>query len=195
MSLPDDFLAQLPVVIAAAIQTRLPALRTCEAIEGDFDATELRRVSKRAPAVLVAVLGLNQVDDISWQQNEVAASMAAFVVTRNHTDLSARASAWAITQAIVNLIPENAWGLPACGPAGQMRQRPMINADTRAAQVHLSTITWTQPLVLQPYANAAPINPQVYISRAPAIGADNEDDYTPIGDWPTGDGPIGDWDV
>lgn len=181
MTLAPDFLANLPVTIAAAIQTRLPELLTCEVIEGDFDAAELKRVSKRAPAVLVAALGLNQELDVTWQQNEVGVSIAAFVVTRPHRDLTARASAWAITQAIAILVPENSWGLDFCGPAVRMRQRTMITRETRALSVHLSAVTWTQPATLRPYENAAAINPAVYISRAPEIGLGNESKYEQIG--------------
>lgn len=176
-----DFLSRLPEIVAAQILVRLPELVTCEAIEGDFDAAELKRVSVRTPAVLVAALGLNQELEISWAQTEVGISMAAFVVTRNHHDLRARASAWSITQVLATMLPEATWGLPECGPAARMRQRVLITRETRAAAVHLSAISWTQPAVLAPFANADPIDPAVYVSRAPDIGADHIDDYSRVG--------------
>lgn len=181
MTIAPDFLSRLPEVIAAQIHVRLPELVTCEAIEGDFDAAELKRTSHRAPAVLVAALGLNQELDVSWAQTEVGISMAAFVVTRDRPDLRARASAWAITQVLATMLPEATWGLPECGPAARMRQRVLITRETRAAAVHLSAISWTQPAVLTPFANADPIDPAVYISRAPDVGAANVDDYDRVG--------------
>ncbi|MGS4945203.1 hypothetical protein ACVDG3_06965 [Meridianimarinicoccus sp. RP-17] len=176
-----DFLSRLPEIVAEHVHGLLPELVTCEAIEGDFDAAELKRISLRAPAVLVAALGLNQELEISWPQGEVGVSMAAFVVTRDHRDLRARASAWAITQALATMVPEATWGLPECGPAARMRQRVLITRETRAAAVHLSAVTWTQPAVLNPFANADPIDPAVYVSRAPEIGEANRDAYTRVG--------------
>lgn len=181
MSIAPDFLSRLPEVVAEHIHDRLPELVTCEAIEGDFDAAELKRTSHRAPAVLVAALGMNQELEPSWQQREVGVSMAAFVVTRDHRDLRARASAWAITQVLATMVPEENWGLPECGPAARMRQRVMITRETRAAAVHLSALTWTQPAVLAPFASPDPIDPAVYFSRAPLIGIPNRDFYEQIG--------------
>jgi len=181
MTIAPDFLSRLPEIVAEHVHDRLPELVTCEAIEGDFDAAELKRISLRAPAVLVAALGLNQELEISWEQIEVGVNMAAFVVTRDHRELRARSSAWAITQVLATTVPEATWGLPECGPAARMRQRVLITRETRAAAVHLSVVTWTQPAVLNPVSNAAPIDPAVYISRAPEIGPLNRDAYKRAG--------------
>jgi len=178
MSVPADLLATLPDTVAAAIAAQLTGLRTCEAIAGDFDAAELKRTGTAAPAVLVALLGARQEVDVGgYPLREYRLSMAAFVVTRSRADLSARAAGQTIAQHLLAVLPDSTWDVAACGPAQGAAMRTMVTRETRTAGVHLIAVTWDQPAILRDAPVAPDIDPALYYSRAPEIGAAHQDDY------------------
>jgi len=104
--------------------------------------------------------------------------MAAYVVTRNAGDLTAQAAALAIVQHLLATIPEEVWGLSDAGAAEQLDWRVLVTKETRELGVHLSVVTWSQPVVLfAPDEQSVPIS--LYYSRAPEIGLSHQGDYTP----------------
>lgn len=178
MTVAPDFLSDLPGVIAANIHADLPGLRTCEAIAGEFDVNELKRAGTAAPAVLVAVLGGDQVKSPAWPQLEFHLNLAAFVVTRNRGSLTGQDAAFTIAQQLLELVPEQRWAQPDAGPADKVTWRNLVTKETRAQQVTLAVVSWRQPVTLLAEKNPQPIPIDIYYSQAPEIGAANQGAYT-----------------
>lgn len=181
MSVAPDLIAGLRATVAAQVKVVLPELRSCEAIDGDFDARELDRVSRHSPAVLVATLGASQVQAPAWPRIELQLAMAAFIVTRNRGAVSGTFDNLVIAQRLFLLLPENDWGSPDFGPAKAISWRNAVSDATRGKQLVLSAVSWQQPVVLQADDLQQPIDMDLYISRAPEIGAAHVDDYTQVG--------------
>ena len=180
MSVAPDLIATLAGTVAARIAAALPGLRTCRAIDGPFDVAELKRTSAAAPAVLVGTLGARQgKPGEAWELRHYHLSMAAYVVTANRGDLTAQAAALAIVQHLLAEIPEFTWTVTDVGPAEQLDWRVLVTKETRDLGVHLSVVTWSQPVVLfsPDRAQAVPIT--LYYSCAPEIGLAHQGDYTP----------------
>lgn len=179
MSVAPDLIATLAGTVAARIATALPGLRTCRAIDGALDVAELKRVGAAAPAVLVATLGARQGQPgAAGELRHYHLSMAAYVVTANRGDLTAQAAALAVVQHLLAEIPEVTWSVTDVGPAEQVDWRVLVTRETRDLGVHLSAVTWSQPVVLfSPDPQAVPIS--LYYSRAPEIGLAHQGDYTP----------------
>jgi hypothetical protein len=177
MSVPADLLATLPGTVAGAVHAVLPELRTCKGIDGPFDADELKRAGHAAPAVLIGILGARQEGAPSWPQIGYRIEMAAYIVTRAGMAGPASAAALAIGQALMALVPETDWGLEPLGPATDVGLTTLVTRETRAAQVHLASVTWLQKLVLVTIEQAPPVPLSVYASQAPDIGPDHIEDY------------------
>ncbi len=179
MSVAPDLIASLGGLVAARIAADLPGLLICRAQDGAIDAAELQRTGKGTPAVLVATLGARQgTPGPIWPLRHFHLSMAAYVVTRSAGGLTAQAAALAIVQHLLALIPEEVWGLSDLGPAEQLDWRVLVTRETRDLGVHLSVVTWSQPVVLvSPDPQVVPIT--LYYSRAPEIGLAHQGDYTP----------------
>lgn len=179
MSVAPDLIATLAATVAARVAADLPGLRTSRAIDGPFDVAELKRLGAGAPAVLIAVLGARQGQPgAHWQLRHHHLSMAAYVVTRNEGGLSGQAAALAIVQHLLAVIPEEVWGLADAGPAEQVDWRVLVTKETRDLGVHLSAVTWSQPVTLLAPATA-PVPVELYYNRAPEIGLAHQPDYIP----------------
>lgn len=177
MSVAPDLIATFAGLVAARIGTDLPGLRSCRAIDGPFDVAELKRTSAAAPAVLVATLGARQGQPGAyWQLRHYHLSMAAYVVTGNRGELSGQAAALAIVQHLLAVIPEEVWGLADAGPAEQVDWRVLVTKETRDLGVHLSAVTWSQPVTLLAPVTA-PVPVELYYNRAPEIGLAHQPDY------------------
>lgn len=180
----DDFLATLPGVIAAQLHQLLPGLRQCEAMEGRFDLDELKTVTARAPAVLVARLGAAMPRPLAGPHWHYHLRVAAFVVTKDALDLKRDLAAGTICQALLQRIPGATWGLAAAGPAQDVADQSLSGASLKAKGIALWAVTWTQPVVLEDLPAKILIPVSLYVGQAPAIGAAHEDDYTLIGGEP-----------
>lgn len=175
------FLGDLPALIARRIHDLLPGLRQCEGMAGRFDADELKTVSTRAPAVLVARLGSTMPRPLAGPHFHYTLRMAAFVVTKDALDLGRDAAAAAICQTLLQRIPGATWAIDGVGPATEVADQSLSGATMKAKGVALWAVTWAQPVVLEPLP-AQPIIPvQLYVGQAPRVGAAHEDDYSLIG--------------
>lgn len=179
-----DFLASLPGAIAAELRELLPGLRQCEGMEGRFDLDELKTVTARAPAVLVARLGASMPRPLAGPHWHYHLRMAAFVVTKDTLDLRRDLAAGAICQALLRRIPGATWGLAACGDARDVADQSLSGAALKAKGIALWAVTWTQPVVLADLPEDVPVALELYVGQAPEIGAAHEDDYVRIGGEP-----------
>lgn len=177
MSVAPDLIATLAATIAARVAADLPGLRTCRAIDGALDVGELKRSGAAAPAVLVATLGARQVQSgAPWPLRHYSLAMAAYVVTRSEGALTAQSGALTIVQHLLAMIPDEVFALPDLGPADRVDWRVLVTRETRDLGVHLSVVTWEQPVVLLAPATA-PVPVELYYNRAPEIGLAHQPDY------------------
>ncbi len=111
--------------------------------------------------------------------------MAAFIVTKDELGLRRDDAAANIAQALLQLIPNNTWGLPDdLGAPEQVAEEPILSVATEKAAVALVAVTWTQEIALTGLPDAPAITPALYVAMAPRNGVAFEDDYELIGGAP-----------
>lgn len=167
MSPRPDLLAALPELIAARLRDGLPQLRECAGMVGAFDLSDLKREGVAAPAVRVTILGINRLGTEAGPRRRWAASMAAYVITKDALGLGRDAAALAIVQALLTKIPEEHWSEPGCGPASDVEARVIVGRAAREITTHLSAVTWRQPLVLDALPSGEPLPIALYVGEAP----------------------------
>ena len=184
-STPSDLLSGLPDRVAAEIAALLPGLRTCRGFAGRLDVKALKARGIAAPAVLVSRLRLQQDQTRSGPHHSFKAQMAAFILCKDELGLPRDTGAANIAQALLTLIPDANWGAPDhIGCAEGVAEEPLVSAESEELGMALTAISWEQIISLEPWPEAQPITPQLYLGQAPQIGAAHEDDYTLIGGAP-----------
>lgn len=141
-------LLTLRQAIVDDLKANVPNLKTCEGHGGRFDATELKRVAMRAPAVFVACLGLADVEE---GHDGVAGTLTwgAFVVTRDTPGSSRDQAALAVLQAILVRLPGNRWGLDqAEGRPERVSAQNLYSATVDRLGVALWAVSWRQRMVI-----------------------------------------------
>jgi hypothetical protein len=177
-----DLLAALPGLVAARIRLFLPALRECRGIAGRFNLDMLKAKGVAAPAVLVSRLRLRQDQTFAGPHHTFNVQMGAFIVAKDELGLGRDEAVANIAQALLQLIPDTLWGLPAdLGPAQDVAEEPILSVSTESRAVALSAVTWSQQVALRGLPEALAITPQLYLGQAPRIGAAYENDYDLIG--------------
>lgn len=127
--------------IVGEIHGHLPSLRTCEGHGGRFDARELQRWAKKAPAVLVACLGFN-----GLSRNRTATmQFAAFVLVGSKPREPRDEAVLLLVSAVANLLDGNTWGLEMVESAPeQIRANNLYSAIVDKRGMALWGITWRQ---------------------------------------------------
>ena len=180
-----DLLAALPGLVAARIKLVLPALRECRGIAGRFNLDMLKAKGVAAPAVLVSRLRLRQDQTYAGPHHTYSLQMGAFIVARDEMGLGRDEAVANIAQALLQLIPDTVWGLPAdLGAAADVAEEPILSVSTESRAIALSAVTWSQPVALRGLPEVLAITPELYLGQAPRIGRAFEDDYTRIGGAP-----------
>ena len=180
-----DLLAALPGLVAARIKLVLPGLRECRGIAGRFNLDMLRAKGVAAPAVLVSRLRLRQDQTFAGPHHSYIVQMGAFIVAKDELGLGRDEAVANMAQALLQLIPDMLWGLPAdLGGAVDVAEEPILSIGTEKQAVALSAVTWSQPVALRGLPEAPAITPELYLGQAPRIGAAFEDDYELIGGAP-----------
>jgi hypothetical protein len=119
--------------IAAYIKAQLPSLKTCDPHGGRFDLEELRRHSKKAPAVLVAMTDASEA--LLAQGVETMATYVIFVITRDTAAAPRDVAAINLVQCILSMLPGQVW-LPELVDA----ENPFVSEPDRvSAQNFFST--------------------------------------------------------
>lgn len=176
-----DLLKALPEEIAARIHAVLPDLRTCKAQAGRFTLEALRQRGLAAPAVLVAVTRLVQSQTYAGPMPSFDVELSAFVVTKDGMGLPRDAAAMAISQALLQLIPNRTWSLVGVGEAERVTALPLITAAQDKIAASLWAVTWRQPISFDPLPTSAPLPIELYVAQYPNVGTDNAGDYDQIG--------------
>lgn len=159
----EDLLAALPDLVAERIEDHMPRLKTCEGMLGGFDLDELKRSGLASPAVLVSRLGVRPRDTLAGPHRRVTLAMAAFVVTRDEMGLKRDTALSNITSALLNLVPDECWGLAGVGEAERVEERVLINRAARQATASLAVVTWDQPVTLAALPEGTVLRPELYL--------------------------------
>lgn len=169
--------------IVETISAKLPDLRDCSGHGGQFTLEELRRWASQAPGVKVAVLSLTPGGGVSGGWRDYKVRCAAVVVTRDAIGLPRDQSVLVISQTLIELIYQNTWGLDPdfCFAADAAAGKSLYSSDLDRQGVALWQVQWEQKLRLPVRAGTDPVTPQLYVSMAPEIGAEHEDDYIEVG--------------
>ncbi|WP_282094318.1 hypothetical protein [Epibacterium ulvae] len=175
----DTLFADLRPTICAKIKNHLPELRECEPHEGQYSLEDLKREGLLAPAVKVSCIAAKQTSTRSGGAPNYTLQMAAFVVTRDTTrpKMARDVSAANICQRLLGLIPENRWGLPACGEAQNVMMHSLRTVKVQSRGVSLWAVTWNQPMTFH-VDSESPLGVELYVGRFPETGADHVEGYT-----------------
>lgn len=192
MTLRPDLLAALPGIVAERLHEVLPGLRDCAGMAGGFDLADLKREGIAAPAVRVSVLGVAPLGAEAGPRRRWVASMAAYIVTRDTMGLPRDAAALAIGQTLLATIPDQTWSEPGLGPAERPELRVIVGRGAREIALHLSAVTWRQPLVFEALDPGTPLPIEVYVGGAPMFDPAPPDDTPPDDTPPDTDEPGGD---
>lgn len=179
---PPDLMATLPATVAGAIHAVMPDLRECRAIAGRLNVEQIRQLGIRTPAVLVSRLRARQDKTYAGPHRTYVLQMAAFILCKDEMGLPRDLAAANIAQVLLNLIPDQQWGLvDDLMPAEAVTEEPLVSIEANRQGLALSAVLWEQVAALAPFPGPDPISPELYLGQAPLIGAAHEADYQLIG--------------
>ena len=167
-----SLLTDLSAAVVARVDELMPELKTCEEIVGPFDLKKVKKGGYAAPAVLVSRMGARQGKTLAGGLPIFQFRMAAFVITRNMPGLDRDTAASNIIAALLKLVPEQVWGLPAVGAAHTVAHEVLV-ASNDASGVHLSAVTWLQPVILASLPDQQPMPIDLYARVEPGPGGDH----------------------
>ncbi|MEX0732844.1 MAG: hypothetical protein WED00_05685 [Aquisalimonadaceae bacterium] len=141
--------------ITAGIKSALPELRTCETHGGRFDRGELQRLSRRAPAVFVAALGVPSVAETP-RAGLPLVGWAAFVIVSDTPQVSRDVIALDYAEALLRLINDNGkghrWGLDGAQKPERLAADNLYSGSLDKMRVAMWAVTWRQGIHLTPGA-------------------------------------------
>ncbi|MEM7213253.1 MAG: hypothetical protein AAF479_15435 [Pseudomonadota bacterium] len=156
-------LSSLPQTICTAIAARLPDLRECEPHAGRFDLKEIRTFATTAPAVRVALLGIDQGAEQGGPAWEHPVRLAAFIVTTDKPLLTCDVAAITIAQELVTLINGQNWGSDCLGLSERVRASNLYSSGTRSQGIALWAVDWTHKVQLhRAIASSDPVPTEIY---------------------------------
>ena len=169
--------------IVATVKERLPHLKDCSSHGGRFTLDELKRWMTQAPGVKIAILNLVPGNGVSGGSRDYMARCVAVVVTRDAPSLPRDTSVLTIAQTLIETVYQNTWGLDdnVVFPAGAAAGKSLYSTELDRQGVAFWAIEWEQELRLPVSPPSDPVDPQLYVSMAPHIGADHVDDYVEVG--------------
>lgn len=167
-----SLLASLPQLICDRINTHLPDLRECEPHPGRFDLKELKAFMAKAPAVRVALLGIDRPREAGGPTWAHPVRFAAFIITKGTGALEGDAAAIAIAQAVVTLINGQRWGSNCLGQPESLRAQNLYSAGIRKQGVFLWAVDWTH--MCQLHNGSVPTEPPVSALYAAGLEAGSD---------------------
>ncbi len=180
MSDPNQVLAALCPAICDQVNAVLPELHECKPHEGKFSLEELKKSGLPAPAVKVSILGAKQDPSLTGYPATYRLKMASYVVTKEGLGKPRDVAAATICQVLLNLVPENDWGLDGIGRARAVSMHCLVSTKVKSKGVSLWAVTWDQPISFnEPLA--APLGVELYIGLVPEVGSAHEGDYDQAG--------------
>lgn len=149
-------LIELRTAIITDLQTRLGAGVKVAGHGGRFGADELQRYGAVAPAALVSILGLA---DLQAQGSTIDATVACavLIVTADRPGLARDLGALAIVTTLAPALPGNDFGLDISGATG-VRADNLYSATVDKLGVALWALSWRQPGVTLSALDAAELD-------------------------------------
>lgn len=175
-------LLQLRAAVIDAIRAALPKFNV-EGHLGRFAAGDLSKFLMAAPAVRVAVLGLNDGAIINGEDDDVlvdaTARLAVYVVTKDQGKATRDEIATAAVEVIVRLAAGAKWGLPFAWPALAADASNLFSDETLNKGVALWGINIPQPIRLWSADDIDAGGPltEMFIGIAPEVGVAHIGDY------------------
>ncbi|KAB1440351.1 phage protein Gp37 [Pseudodesulfovibrio senegalensis] len=141
-------LASLRDAVVAKIDQATSRKVHCASHGGRFDLHELKRISTKAPAVFVAVLGFSDLTE-SCGDYEAWVTWGAFVVTRDRPGQPRDLAALSIVDMLSLLIPGNTWDLKeSISTAERTRADNLFSTVIDKAGMAMWAISWRQNMTL-----------------------------------------------
>lgn len=172
----EEFLPRLPALIAEKISERLPHLGECLSHPGRFNASEIKRLSARTPAVRVALLGVAPAKNGNHQLN-----LAAFIVTADQRGLHRNDSALAIAASVVRRVRGTSWGSEWIGEASEPSAQNLYTSEIDKGGIALWAVSWSHEFRFGDTEPEPCVLRELYIGVAPEVGIEHEEKYTRVG--------------
>lgn len=125
-----------------------------EAHGGRFDRNELSRHSRRAPAVLVAAMGIPEVADTP-QPATPTLQFTAFVMTRDAPGAPRDTQALTLVESVLRRLPGSRWGLARGQRPERINAENLYSGEIDQIGIAMWAISWRQALTLRPVKDVA----------------------------------------
>ncbi|BCS94613.1 hypothetical protein DSLASN_02450 [Desulfoluna limicola] len=168
--------------VCAEFKSHFPSLRTCEPHGGRFDLQELKRISTKAPAVFVAILGTGKVKEVGSGEVDIPVSLAAFVVTKTEGKLPCAESALNVAEGLLTRIPGSNWACDGVFGADPATAKNLYSGTIASKGVAMWAVTWTQKVRMgeDAFRTDLPFPSELYVGQSPNVGDGHEGDYMQV---------------
>lgn len=145
----------------------MPAIRI-EPHFGPFDVDELAQFTKRAPAVMVSIVGAAPARQVANRQLDVELHCAAFIVTRSSPTLASDIAALNLAEGLMGHLAMRKFGAYA-EPAQQITvTNHYAGASQRIGHVALFAVEWRQIVrigtsVTSETGESVPLPSEIYV--------------------------------
>ena len=179
---PVTLLSFLEAVIAG-FKARLPDLKACDLHGGRFDASELKRLSKTAPAIYLAALAVPGNTALGDGRRHVELQLTAFVVAKDLPGLTRDRAVLNLVESLMLLIPDNQWHLKGqCSMPKRLDARNLYSGTLDSTRTALWGVSWRQEVNLGDsiWNESGELPKEVYVGIEPDTGIGNEHEYERI---------------
>lgn len=133
---------QVRDAIVATIKAELPELKDCQTHGGRFDLEELKRVSRRAPAVLVSAVQIPALADN--RANQMRVRWVAYLIVKDAPGASRDVAALDYTEALMRLVKGNDWGLKSLQRPENIAADNLYSGGSDRNGMALWAVSWQQ---------------------------------------------------
>lgn len=124
----------------------LPDVKSCEAFGGRFDIAALARFGAAAPAIRVAVLGVDKISWIDTGELDGTVEIGAFIVTRDERNKPRDLAVLAHVHNVLVKVHAERWGLPLVQAGRPARAENLYSGAVQKAGLALWGVRWTMKL-------------------------------------------------
>lgn len=133
--------------VVERIAEKIPVVKTCRSHEGNFDLEEMRRVYDKTPAVLVAVLGVQDMESAGGV-GVANVRLGAFVLTAAPKAETRADLAVYLSEELLKLVRSERWGQKSVQRAANLRAENLYSGQIDKQAVSFWAVTWTQKVDL-----------------------------------------------
>jgi phage gp37-like protein len=144
---PDKHLSAIRKATAAYLAGLFPQIKTVAQHEGEFNRTTVKKISLRAPAFHVAILGIRPIEHVSSGGVAVTMEMAVFVTTKDAPgdtrDRAALSIAAGLMLALDRYVPVLD-RINLAAPATKLTWRNLFEPDEQESGTMISVLGYAQ---------------------------------------------------